>query len=58
MLKIKNIRVIDPLNNKDDICDLYIDENGCIQYEGDATEEFDGTGHIAYPGFVDVHVQI
>ena len=56
MFKIKNVRVIDPLNNKDDICDLYIDDNGCIQYEGNATEEFDGTGHIAYPGFVDVHV--
>lgn len=56
MLKIKNIRVIDPLNNKDEICDLYIDEDGRIQTSGIATEEFDGTGKIAYPGFVDVHV--
>ena len=56
MLKIKNIRVIDPLNNKDEICDLYIDEDGKIQTSGIATEEFDGTGKIAYPGFVDVHV--
>ena len=56
MLKIKNIRVIDPLNNRDEICDLYIDANGNIQNSGVATEEFDGTGKIAYPGFVDVHV--
>ena len=56
MLKIKNIRVIDPLNNKDEICDLYIDEDGKIQTSGIATEEFDGKGKIAYPGFVDVHV--
>ena len=56
MLKIKNIRIIDPLNNIDYITDLYIDENGKIQKSGIATEEFDGTGKIAYPGFVDVHV--
>lgn len=56
MLKIKNIRIIDPLNNIDYISDLYIDENGKIQKSGIATEEFDGTGKIAYPGFVDVHV--
>lgn len=56
MLKIKNIRVIDPLNNRDEICDLYIDANGNIQNSGVATEELDGTGKIAYPGFVDVHV--
>lgn len=55
MLKIKNIRVIDPLNNRDEICDLYIDDNGNIQNSGVATEELDGTGKIAYPGFVDVH---
>ena len=56
MLKIKNIHVIDPLNNRDEITDIYIDDNGCICNEGNVTEEVDGTGKIAYPGFVDIHV--
>lgn len=56
MLKIKNIRVIDPLNDRNEISDLYIDENGYLRSEGNATEEIDGTGKIAYPGFVDIHV--
>jgi len=56
MLRIKNIHIIDPLNKIDEISDLYIDDNGCLQKEGTANEEFDGNGMIAYPGFVDIHV--
>ena len=56
MLKIKNIQVIDPLNNRNEITDICIDDNGCIVKECEVNEEIDGTGKIAYPGFVDIHV--
>lgn len=56
MYKFKNIRVIDPLNNRDEITDLYINHNGCIVDSCEVEKEIDGTGKIACPGFVDVHV--
>lgn len=56
MYKIKNIRIIDPLNNRDEISDLYIDDEGYLREYLETTNEIDGTGKIAYPGFVDVHV--
>lgn len=56
MLKFKNIHVIDPLNDRDEVTDLYIDDNGCIVEIGENYEEIDCSGKIAYPGFVDVHV--
>jgi len=61
---ISNIRLIDPLSEYDDICDVVIN-NGIIesinnpgtQKKSDDTEEFiDGAGLIAAPGLVDVHV--
>lgn len=56
MFKFKNIHVIDPLNNRDEITDLYIDNNGNIVEQCIVLQEIDGTGKIACPGFVDVHV--
>lgn len=56
MLKIRNIHIIDPLNKRDEIGDLFIDDNGYLRSEGNATKEIDGTSKIAYPGFVDIHV--
>ena len=60
-LLIKNARVIDPSQNLDTQADLYI-ENGVIAKIGtdiDACENvIDGTGLIAAPGLVDVHVHL
>lgn len=60
-LLIKNARVIDPSQNLDTQADLYI-ENGVIVKIGtdiDACENvIDGTGLIAAPGLVDVHVHL
>ena len=60
---IKNIRVIDPESETDEIKDVYV-LNGIITtkeaYEADNDRDneelIDGTGLIMGPGFVDVHV--
>lgn len=69
---IKNIRVINPSNDFDKICDVHI-ENGiikaieevkvaesissCTEASADISSDIiDGTGLIAAPGLVDVHV--
>lgn len=56
---IKNIRIIDPANKRDEVSDLFI-KDGRIAFAGgpDADDEvvIDGTGLIAGPGLVDVHV--
>lgn len=57
-LIIKNVRIIDPTVNKDEIGDIYID-GGVISDE--AREDFeviDGTGLVAAPGLVDMHVHL
>lgn len=59
MFCIKNIKVIDPLNQRHEIADILIDDDGNIKTIGkveDKVQSFDGTGKIAYPGFVDIHV--
>lgn len=60
---IYNVRVVDPANSIDDICDIEI-ADGKIAAINKATkspctvgtDDIDGTGLIAAPGFVDVHV--
>jgi len=59
---IKNGRVVDPSQNLDRVCDVGI-ENGVIQHVGDAipatgAEEFDASGLIVAPGFIDMHVHL
>lgn len=57
-LIIKNVRIIDPTVNKDEIGDIYID-GGVISDE--AREDFeviDSTGLVAAPGLVDMHVHL
>jgi dihydroorotase len=61
-LVIKNGRVVDPSQNLDRVCDVGI-EDGVIEYIGDAipttgAEEFDASGLIVAPGFVDMHVHL
>ena len=65
-MKIKNIRVIDPANGTDEIKDIFIigdrivsESEYCEKFSfsgNDNDEEIDGTGLIAGPGLVDVHV--
>jgi dihydroorotase len=54
--KIKNIRIVDPSQNKDSVGDILV-ENGKIvsKFSGDINKIFDGKGKIAVPGLIDVH---
>lgn len=59
-LHIKNARVIDPANKRDAVGDLYV-RNGVIVDHLSAAEKkkakvIDGTGLVACPGLVDIHV--
>lgn len=59
-LVIKNGRVIDPASAHDAIADVLIDA-GVIQQVGQnlsASENFDATGLIVAPGFIDMHVHL
>jgi dihydroorotase len=61
-LIIKNGRVVDPAANLDRVCDLAI-EDGVILHVGDnipaaGAEEFDASGLIVAPGFIDMHVHL
>lgn len=57
---IKNGRVLDPANNRDEIMDIYV-EDGIIQsvskgIEAAAEEIIDATGCYVTPGLIDLHV--
>lgn len=55
---IKNVRIIDPENSVDKIGDLFV-ENGVISNcAGDNCEAIDGSGLVAAPGLVDMHVHL
>lgn len=60
---IKEVRVIDPSQNLDKICDIFI-TNGTITSIGQAltppenTQIIDGKGLCAAPGLVDIHVHL
>lgn len=61
---IKNGHVIDPVNNLDDVMDVYI-EKGIIEeigtdldLSGVETEVIDATGKIVAPGLLDMHVHL
>ena len=61
-LVIRNGRVIDPASNLDAICDVFC-VNGYIAAIGEklyatGAEEFDATGLIVAPGFIDMHVHL
>lgn len=58
---IRNARVVDPANGRDEISDIYIDGQRIVSkeyYEKNASDDtnIDATGLIAGPGLVDVHV--
>ena len=61
MLIIKNVHIIDPLNQRNEINDIALDEDGHISHIGqiepqEKDQVYDGTNQICYPGFVDIHV--
>jgi dihydroorotase len=55
-LQIKDIRIVDPLQNRDSIGDIFV-KNGRIvsKFSGDADKIVDGRGKIAVPGLIDIH---
>ena len=61
-LVIKNGRVIDPSQNLDRVCDVAV-EDGIVRELGESIfigdgEEFDASGLIVTPGFIDMHVHL
>ena len=53
---IKNIRVIDPSDKTDEIKDLFISNGVISDHDENGDGIIDGTGLVAGPGLVDVHV--
>ena len=60
-LLIKNVRIVDPSQNLDSTGDVYI-KDGKISTVTDESQQcpnvIDGTGLIAAPGLVDMHVHL
>ncbi|MCA6072889.1 MAG: dihydroorotase [Endomicrobium sp.] len=55
-LQVKNIRVVDPSQNKDIVGDIFIDNGRIVsRFSGSADKIIDGKGKIAVPGLIDVH---
>lgn len=62
MTVVSNIRVVDPANKRDGMYDIVIEDGKITKFSApmsesiDNQEVIDGTGLIAAPGLVDVHV--
>jgi dihydroorotase len=55
-IKIKNIRLFDPLNGIDEVGTLSINKGKVVKNaKSSARKEIDGKGLYLFPGFVDVH---
>lgn len=59
---IKNGRIIDPMSNRDEIADLYVEDGKVAQIgkgiEKEAERVIDATGLLVMPGFIDLHVHL
>lgn len=56
---IKQVRLIDPYRELDQVCDIKI-ENGVIveDFEGEIEREIDGSKLLAFPGLIDAHAHL
>jgi dihydroorotase len=61
-LVIKNGRVVDPAQNIDRVCDIAIEEGIIREIAPDipttGSQQFDASGLIVAPGFIDMHVHL
>lgn len=61
-LLLKNGRIVDPASSRDETADLFIHDGKIAaigrDLVGDGAEEFDATGLIVAPGFIDMHVHL
>ena len=61
-LLIKNGRIIDPANGRDEVADLRIEEGKVAaigrNLRAAADEEIDASGKVVAPGFIDMHVHL
>lgn len=59
---IKNGRIIDPMSNRDEIADLYVEDGKVAQIgkgiEKEAERVIDATDLLVMPGFIDLHVHL
>ncbi|MDR0799920.1 MAG: dihydroorotase [Endomicrobium sp.] len=55
-LQIKNIEIVDPLQKRDSIGDIFIENDRIVsKFLNNADKVVDGKGKIAVPGLIDVH---
>jgi len=60
-IRIQNGRVIDPANNIDQVCDVWIQDGkvaGVGTFDGSAKQTIDAKGLIVCPGLIDMHVHL
>ena len=61
-LLIRNGRVIDPASQRDEIADVLIEDSRIaavgLSLEVTGAEEFDATGTVVAPGFIDMHTHL
>ncbi|MCQ4021552.1 MULTISPECIES: dihydroorotase [unclassified Ruminococcus] len=57
-ITIKNIRIIDPANSTDRIGNLFIESGKITNVPSDGSIVIDGSGLVAAPGLVDMHVHL
>lgn len=58
---IRHGRIIDPVNNRDEIADLLLENGKIVTAFADGDEEadiYDATGLVVAPGLVDIHVHL
>jgi dihydroorotase len=55
---IRNGRIIDPANGRDEVADLFVVDGKIAKANGKDAEEIDAKGLIVAPGLIDLHVHL